>query len=123
MSVGAPQPRTNRARLNVVGDTRHKTRSVDRRLRLVSLAGRSSDGRVVPGKVSTNLKHPKTPINEWQTASLPGVLSDPDVKPHKTNGVARSAFARPVARRAKWHRPYVLCLIITDLLCAIAASY
>ncbi|MEV4415498.1 sugar transferase [Catellatospora sp. NPDC049609] len=41
----------------------------------------------------------------------------------KTNGVARNAFARPTARRARWHRPYLLSLIFADLLCAAAASW
>jgi len=73
--------------------------------------------------VSTNLKPTATSINDWRTPTVPGVVNDPNVKTHKTNGVARSAFARPIARRAKWHRPYIFCLVITDLLCAIASSY
>ncbi len=83
---------------------------------------------MVPGKVTTSLKHPATPINERRpqsssTVSAANYLVEQNVKAQKTNGVARSAFARPAARRAKWHRPYVLCLIVADLLCALGASY
>jgi hypothetical protein len=62
-------------------------------------------------------------MDDWRTSPLPGVVNDPNVKAQKTNGVARSAFARPASRRAKWHRPYIFCLVIADLLCAIASSY
>jgi exopolysaccharide biosynthesis polyprenyl glycosylphosphotransferase len=95
---------------------------------LVGLAEQASDGRVVPGKVTTSLKHPATPINEQRpqtstAASTTDYLVEQNVKAQKTNGVARSAFARPAARRAKWHRPYVLALLIADLVCALGASY
>ncbi|OKI89262.1 sugar transferase [Micromonospora sp. CB01531] len=45
-----------------------------------------------------------------------GVITPP------SNGIARSAFARPVARRATWHRPYVAWLVLLDFLGALAAS-
>jgi exopolysaccharide biosynthesis polyprenyl glycosylphosphotransferase len=78
--------------------------------------------------VTTSLKHPTTPISDRRsqtstTVSAADYLVEQNVKAQKTNGVARSAFARPAARRAKWHRPYVLCLVIADLLCALGASY
>ena len=111
-----------------MGDTRHITRSYDPSGGLVGLAEQAGDGRVVPGKVTTSLKHPTTPISERRsqtstTVTAADYLVEQNVKAQKTNGVARSAFARPAARRAKWHRPYVLCLIIADLLCALGASY
>ncbi len=77
--------------------------------------------------MATSLKPLKSPIYE-ETPRGPyepaAALNHVDpVRSNKTNGVARSAFARPAARRARWHRPYVLCLILGDLLCAAAASY
>jgi exopolysaccharide biosynthesis polyprenyl glycosylphosphotransferase len=41
----------------------------------------------------------------------------------RANGVARAAFGRTVSRRARWHRPYLLSLLVLDLLCAVAASW
>ncbi|RZU73758.1 Undecaprenyl-phosphate galactose phosphotransferase WbaP/exopolysaccharide biosynthesis polyprenyl glycosylphosphotransferase [Micromonospora kangleipakensis] len=39
-----------------------------------------------------------------------------------SNGFARSAFGRPAIPRVTWHRPYVLWLLLLDLLAALAAS-
>jgi exopolysaccharide biosynthesis polyprenyl glycosylphosphotransferase len=75
--------------------------------------------------VSTSLKQP-TPLDERRpptlTTQATGYLAEQETKAKNSNGIARSAFARPAARRAKWHRPYVLSLLFADLLCAIAAS-
>ncbi|GAA1609663.1 sugar transferase [Catellatospora bangladeshensis] len=72
--------------------------------------------------MTTSLKHPTTVPKR---SNVPDYVADRYELPPvpKTNGVARNAFARPTARRARWHRPYLLCLIISDLLCVMAASW
>ncbi|MEV0155092.1 sugar transferase [Micromonospora sp. NPDC050686] len=39
-----------------------------------------------------------------------------------SHGFARSAFGRRVTPRVMWHRPYILWLLVLDLLAALAAS-
>ncbi|GAA1394972.1 sugar transferase [Catellatospora coxensis] len=72
--------------------------------------------------MTTSLKHPTTVPKR---SNVPDYVADRYELPPvpKTNGVARNAFARGTARRARWHRPYILCLVIGDLLCAMAASW
>ncbi len=74
--------------------------------------------------MSTSVRHP-TPVAEPRlpklTGETAGYHADRGTKA-ETNGVARSAFARPAARRAKWHRYYVFCLIVADTVCAIAGT-
>ena len=108
-----------------MGDTRHDARLAGQTVATAGFAGQASEVREDPVKVSTSLKHP-TPLNERRTPTLAtqanGYLAEQDTKAKNSNGIARSAFARPTARRARWHRPYVLSLLIADLLCAVAAS-
>jgi exopolysaccharide biosynthesis polyprenyl glycosylphosphotransferase len=112
-----------------MGKTRQKPRLADRSTGPGGLAELASDVREGPGNVATSLKHPKTPISESGAAPLEP-LGSSALEPFptaplakKTNGVARNAFARSAARRSRWHRPYVLALLVGDLLGAAAASY
>ncbi|MBV1853334.1 sugar transferase [Catellatospora sp. NEAU-YM18] len=72
--------------------------------------------------MTTSLKHPSRASTR---SNVPDFVADRYELPPtpKTNGVARTAFARPTARRARWHRPYIMCLIFGDFLCAVLASY
>lgn len=109
-----------------MGDTRQKPRSWDATATAVEFAGQEGDVREDPVKVATSLKH-SIPVNERRSTAIAteaaGFMADQDRKAKISNGVARSAFARPAARRAKWHRTYVLWLIFADALCALGASY
>ena len=108
-----------------MGDPRHSARSASQTVATADFAGQASEVREDPSKVSTSLKHP-TPLNERRSPTLTtqatAYLAEQETKAKNSNGIARSAFARPAARRAKWHRPYVLSLLFADLLCAIGAS-
>ncbi len=109
-----------------MGNPRQQTRSAGSAVATTGgIAGQASDVREDPAKVSTSLRHP-TPVSDPRLPKLSGEAAGylPDRgRRAETNGVARSAFARPAARRAKWHRYYVLCLILTDVLCAVAATH
>lgn len=109
-----------------MGDTRQKTRSWSETVTTVELAGQEGDVREDPVKVATSLKY-STPVNERRSTAIAteatGYIADQDRKEKIANGVARSAFARPAARRAKWHRPYVLWLMLADALSALGASH
>lgn len=73
--------------------------------------------------MTTSLNHPTT--TRHRNSEVPDLLADRyEVPPApKSNGVARTAFARSVARRARWHRPYLLCLLVVDYVAAMAASF
>jgi exopolysaccharide biosynthesis polyprenyl glycosylphosphotransferase len=79
--------------------------------------------------VTTSLQNPSTVPHRKPATDPSGgradYLSDRYEQPPtpKSNGVARAAFARSVARRSRWHRPYLFGLVILDLLAAIAASW
>jgi hypothetical protein len=81
-----------------------------------------------PGEVATSLKQPPVaarldaPVGDATTE--PPTEELPTVTPSQgPNGVARSAFTRTRRRLARWHRPYILLLLVADVTAALLGSW
>jgi exopolysaccharide biosynthesis polyprenyl glycosylphosphotransferase len=82
--------------------------------------------------VTTSLRRPKpdsatptspgtSPLAEAPELTLPSAAAVTTREVKETNGVTRSAWFRS-QRISRWHQPYAAILVLTDFICAVAAS-
>jgi exopolysaccharide biosynthesis polyprenyl glycosylphosphotransferase len=73
------------------------------------------------GEVTTSLHRPATKSSRSKPVPYDSFEWQQDPSP--SNGVPRSAWTRPHRRVSRWHRPYVMVLLVLDLASTLAASW
>jgi exopolysaccharide biosynthesis polyprenyl glycosylphosphotransferase len=73
------------------------------------------------GEVTTSLHRPATKSSRSRPVSYDSFEWQQEQPP--SNGVPRSAWTRPHRRVSRWHRPYVMVLLVLDLASTLGASW